>query len=304
VKPTESVRRLVAPPRLYVCGHSARELDRLEIQGAYFRDITRRFLRAAGLRAGMKVLDIGCGAGDVSLVAAAMVGRSGRVLGIDRSARAVAVARARARRSGVTQAVFRVGDFRRMRGRPVDALVGRFVLMHQRDPAGALRGATRQVRRGGLVAMLESHLVGSTRGSHSLPHSPTYDRVLKWMISIIRAAGAHPDMGLRLHGVFQDAGLPGPRLWVQARGDGGRDAPVYEYIAESVRSMAPLAARLGISGLSRRDLEQMEQRLREDTERSDGVLVSPLVVGAWSRTGADRGGQEGRRQTARAAGRR
>src|SRR5213593_1077419 len=61
-------------PPLYVCGHSANELERLEIQGAFFEEITRNLLVAAGIGPGMRVLDIGCGAGDVSLLAADLVG--------------------------------------------------------------------------------------------------------------------------------------------------------------------------------------------------------------------------------------
>jgi len=265
----------------YVCGHSDRELERLEVQGAYFEEITRRFLKAAGLRAGMRVLDIGCGVGDVSFLAAALVGPRGWVIGVDRSAGAIATARARAVARGAGQVAFRVGEIERVRCGQVDALVGRFVLMHQADPARTLRAAARHVRKGGVVALLESHLVGSVRAVHSHPHAPVYHRVLKWMVKVIRSAGAHPDMGLRLRQVFLDAGLPAPRLWVQARVDGGREATVYRYIAESARSMAPLARRLGVTGLARRSLDTLEERLRKEVERSGGVITSPLVVGAW-----------------------
>jgi ubiquinone/menaquinone biosynthesis C-methylase UbiE len=41
---------------------------------------------------GMRVLDVGCGTGDVLFLAARLVGPTGAVLGVDRSAAAVAVA--------------------------------------------------------------------------------------------------------------------------------------------------------------------------------------------------------------------
>ena len=69
---------------LYVCGHSGGELERLEMQGDFFAGMTRSILADAGLVPGMRVLDIGCGAGDVSFLAAEMVGPSGWVMGIDR----------------------------------------------------------------------------------------------------------------------------------------------------------------------------------------------------------------------------
>jgi SAM-dependent methyltransferase len=78
--------------RPYALGYSPSELRRLERQGAFFRDLTEDVLKRAGLKGGMRVLDLGCGVGDTSLVAARLVGPSGVVVGVDRSAEAVDVA--------------------------------------------------------------------------------------------------------------------------------------------------------------------------------------------------------------------
>ena len=69
----------------YVLGHSDRELERLRRQGALFSDLTRDLLVRAGLKKAMHVLDIGCGVGDVSLIAADLVSQEGTVK--DRSGR-------------------------------------------------------------------------------------------------------------------------------------------------------------------------------------------------------------------------
>ena len=58
----------------YALGHSSRELDRLSFQGTVFAPYTRQLLTEAGLTAGMRVLDVGCGSGDVSFLAADLVG--------------------------------------------------------------------------------------------------------------------------------------------------------------------------------------------------------------------------------------
>jgi hypothetical protein len=65
-------------------------------QAAILRPITMRLLQGLGLSPGMKILDVGCGAGDVALLAAELVGESGEVVGIDRSESAIRAARARA----------------------------------------------------------------------------------------------------------------------------------------------------------------------------------------------------------------
>jgi len=49
---------------IYVLGQSSTEIQRLRNQAAMLRPITERLLRSAGIDAGMRVLDLGCGAGD------------------------------------------------------------------------------------------------------------------------------------------------------------------------------------------------------------------------------------------------
>ena len=78
-------RRPVTGENTYVCGHAPRELDRLALQSRIYEAVTRRLLVRAGVDAGHHVVDLGCGAGDVSLLAAAAVGAGGSVTGVDRS---------------------------------------------------------------------------------------------------------------------------------------------------------------------------------------------------------------------------
>jgi ubiquinone/menaquinone biosynthesis C-methylase UbiE len=76
------------------------------------------------------MLDIGCGGGDVTLLAAELVGPSGFVLGIDRSAEAVAATTRRAAIEKVRQVQFLASELDKLSSDdPFDALIGRFVLM-------------------------------------------------------------------------------------------------------------------------------------------------------------------------------
>jgi hypothetical protein len=61
----------------YPLGSGDEELARLEIQGRLLGPATRMIFAEAGIRPGMKVLDLGCGAGDVAFVAASLVGPDG-----------------------------------------------------------------------------------------------------------------------------------------------------------------------------------------------------------------------------------
>ena len=274
-------------PAHYLLGHDARELRRLDLQGALYRDVTLRALHDAGVRDGMRVLDIGCGSGDVSCLVAEVVGPTGRVLGVDRGEKAVGRARERAaaeRMSNVDFRVSEIGDLAQRRDEgSFDALVGRFVLMHQADPADVLAAAARHVKPGGVVVMIESWM-DLARARHSEPHSTLYDRIVHFKCEVVRSAGADVDAGGRLRHHFQRAGLPAPVCRLDARVEGGPDSAYYEYVEESVRSMLPEARRAGIAGFeTEEEVSHVATRLRDEMVRSGGVLVVWPVVYAFSR---------------------
>src|SRR5687768_7135143 len=100
-------------PSAYVLGHSDAELTRLIAQSHYYGELTEDIFRRAGIVEGMRVLDAGCGAGDVSFLVRAMIGPGGHVLGVDKSESAVAAARARASQAGLHNVEFQVADLER-----------------------------------------------------------------------------------------------------------------------------------------------------------------------------------------------
>src|ERR1700730_16333129 len=64
-----------AASRTYALGHTTEEVQRLERQDMYYRELTETFLLRAGLAPG--VPDIGGGGGDVALMAARVGGPAG-----------------------------------------------------------------------------------------------------------------------------------------------------------------------------------------------------------------------------------
>src|SRR5215475_13132076 len=80
----------------YVMGHNDRERHGLSAQAAILAPITEQLLRRAGVGHGMRIVDFGCGVGDVSMIAARLIGASGQVTGIDIDEAALSIARQRA----------------------------------------------------------------------------------------------------------------------------------------------------------------------------------------------------------------
>jgi tRNA A58 N-methylase Trm61 len=79
----------------YLFGRSAAELQRLARQAALVEPETEELFLRAGITAGMQVLEIGSGAGDVAMLVGRMIRPDGSVLGIERSADSVGLAAGR-----------------------------------------------------------------------------------------------------------------------------------------------------------------------------------------------------------------
>src|SRR5690606_21893055 len=143
----------------YTLGHTEQELDRLISQASFFGELTEHVLGLAGLEPGMRVLDVGCGPGDVSFLAARLVGPAGVVIGVDRAEPAIAAARAGADAAGLNNVHFLVADAAEVSlDAPVDAVIGRLILMHLPDPAAVLAHLRTLLVPGGLLVFQEMDL--------------------------------------------------------------------------------------------------------------------------------------------------
>ena len=171
--------------------------------------VRRRFLRFVPVRAGQRVLEVGCGTGSVARDLAGLVGPQGQVIGVDSSRTMLTAARALATAHPLR---------RRMRWRVADGMAlpfasGRFdaalaitVLLHVADPAAVVGELARVTRPGGRVGVQDQDF-----GTVAVTHP---DRALTERI--LTGVAAHmyeePHSGRRLPGLLRSAGLEGIRL--------------------------------------------------------------------------------------------
>jgi SAM-dependent methyltransferase len=271
----------------YAMGRTAHETGRLHRQGQLYGPLTRRLLEAAGIGPGLRVLDVGSGAGDVALLLADLVGPTGAVVGVDPNAEILAVARQRVAALGWTNVAFVEGDVRTaaLPG-PFDAAVGRFVLIWVREPVDVLRACARLVRPGGLVVFQEHDLQGFYR---AYPPSPLLERLQRLGMAFVERQGLDPWTAYRLHGAFEAAGLPRPQLREEAPLGGGPEWVGYETFADHYRSGEPFLVAAGVATREELGVDTLAERLRAEVVGQRGVLRCVPAVGAWARVPAPAG---------------
>jgi ubiquinone/menaquinone biosynthesis C-methylase UbiE len=264
----------------YALGHSLAEIQRLTNQAAMLRPITERLLRNAGIDAGMRVLDLGCGAGDVSMLAAELVGPAGSVVGIDRSQEVLNVANERVQETGLRQISFvraSVEEF--SADEPFDLVIGRYILVHQPEPVGLLRNAARLVRQGGALAFHEIRMGDDTKSS---PSVPLWDLTANLVRIALQSSVPNYHGADRLVEHFFEAGLPCPHLFCEKLVGGSADSPLYGSLAELLQTLQPRLERPSTMSAETIAIEGLESRLRDAVVEARSQIYGPAQVCAWA----------------------
>jgi len=269
------------PESAYVLGHTDHERRRLALQASLINPLTDAFLQRAGISAGMYVLELGCGIGEVSLIAARLVGPHGHVHCTDIDAAALEIARGRVRSAGHDHVTFeQIEVMQHAPARPYDAVIGRHILLHIPDALAVVKKAVGMVHTSGLIAFQEHDLSFYLRG---YPEMPLIFSTQEMMIDFWRRAMPRPNIGTQLFWLMQEAGLPPPECRLACVMDGGEYSPIYEWLAETARSLLPRMEALGITTAAALDCDTLCERMRQEALQKRGVVISSPLIGAFSR---------------------
>jgi SAM-dependent methyltransferase len=264
----------------YLLGHEEDELRRLEHQASMLAPATRIVLEQAGIEPGMRVLDLGTGAGDVAFEVAEMVGPSGSVLGIDQSASALRWAARRLEARDVSNVTFLHDDLHSVEiADSFDAVVGRLVLLYTPEPAGVLRRYAALVRKGGVVVAMEYEMLAAG----SIPSTPVSEQIVGWIAEAFRRSQLDASLGAHLEPIMRAAGLAEPTV-VGLQAYFSPDDPAGARLAAStVRTLLPVIERTGVATAEEVDIDTLEARCAKDLLDSCAVFKPPVLVGAWAR---------------------
>jgi SAM-dependent methyltransferase len=197
----------VTPEKEYVLGTHDEELARLGLQHRAWRQCAIAAWRSAGIGPGQTVLDVGCGPGYATMDLAEMVGRSGRVIAIDKSAKFLdALEAQRLERSlsniAVHMADLDNGDFPAVVN--ADAAWCRWVFAFLRQPQDVLNRVAATIKPGGAIAIHEYFDYSTWRAS---PRCPELEEFVSCVTASWRDSGGEPDIALSLPSWLEEFGF-------------------------------------------------------------------------------------------------
>jgi ubiquinone/menaquinone biosynthesis C-methylase UbiE len=263
---------------VYSLGSSPAERDRLRRQSAELQDHSALLLDRVGVAAQWRAIDLGCGPSGILDLLADRVGPAGRVVGLDFNPANVALAREFAAQRDLANVEVMQGDAHQT-GFPsasFDLVHARTLLVNIPDPAAVVAEMVRLARSGGWVAVLEPDVGGSV----CYPPHPAWDRLTQIFLSAQELDGADTFIGRRLPELFRRAGLAD--IGVEAKADIYPAENSRRTIrADLVASMRPKILAAGIA--SERELDEVDQAVREHLSDPDTLMLPHLLFLAWGR---------------------
>ena len=252
----------------YTHGHSAAVLSAHSRRGA--ADSAAYLL--AHLRAGMDLLDVGCGPASITADLAERVA-PGRVVALDAAAGALEAARATLRERGLCEQVeVTCGDVMALpfEDASFDVVHAHQVLQHLADPVGALAEMRRVTRPGGIVAVRDAVYSAMTW----FPEPAGMEQWRSVYMATARANGGEPDAGSRLLSWARAAGFAdasaSASTWCYAT-PADRAWQSQTWAQRCLTSFGPRAVELGLA--DRADLEAMAQAWRQWGDSEDAWFV-------------------------------
>jgi len=198
--------------------------------------------RLPHLRAGMRVLDVGCGPGSITLGLAAAVA-PGEVVGIDVQPSQVEKARALATQRGVTNVRFEASNVYELPfpDGSFDVAFANTVLQHLREPVRALAELRRVLRPGGIVGVRDR----DSGGNLIAPETPLLQQWFRLLDRVRQHNGVNFYIGRHHRRLLLDAGFVRAEASASIQSEGSLEAT--RQFAVSLKARIPGNARTALA---------------------------------------------------------
>jgi ubiquinone/menaquinone biosynthesis C-methylase UbiE len=238
-------------------------------------DFTRRLLADSGINTGMRILDVGCGTGDLSLLAAELVGGSGDVVGFDASESAIYEARNRISCKSFPMIHFIQSDIASLSqdiGK-FDAIIGRRILMYLENPVVSIKSLANFLKPDGIMVFQESDCSGSTLNGASMP---LHSKVQSWIWDTVSKEGGNTHIGMNLYSTMKASSLNVKYIKAEAvihTVETGSD------LAWVVKMMMDRIIRHGIATADEIGIDTLEKRLENEMKKENAIFIRDITFG-------------------------
>ena len=260
--------------RDYVLGTHDDELDRLGLQHRVWRPYVLDCWARAGITVGDRVIDVGAGPGYATTDLAEIVGRTGKVIAVERSHKFVQALRHRIEGMGLTNVEVHELDLMTgsLPGGPFDFSWCRWVAAFVRDPADLIAKLSGALKPRGVAIF---HEYGHYETWQYYPRLPHHEHFREQVISSWRESGGEPDSApgvldlLRKHGFAIRSARP--LVFCIRPGD-----YMWQWPVEFIEVYLP---RLRETGRIDGGFEQAVRAELESVEANpDSLMLTPLVL--------------------------
>lgn len=260
----------------YFLGYRRAEQERLQAQARQLAHESEWLFNQLAIGTGDRVVDIGCGPQGCLDLLAARVGSTGTVVGVERSADAVALAQAMVSENGLGNVEVIEGDARAT-GLPratFDVATARLVLVNVPQPEEIVREAVALVKPGGRVAFHEADYVAHVCD----PQLDEWTRAVELLDAYSRANAIDLYIGRKTPRLLRAAGL----VDVQVNPIVHIYPPGYQRRSILADFVENLRDRLVEGGFVEHDeLTSITQKITDHVADPNTTVVSHLFIQAW-----------------------
>ena len=262
----------------YPLGTDPLELERLGFQHQVWSPVTNAFFERLGVKPGMRVLDLGCGPGFVSLDLAQRVGPTGSVVALDEARHWTEWLALKAQERGfanVKTICARIQDADLQEG-SFDLVFSRWVFSFLSDPSGIAKSLARCLKPGGVLAIEDYN----HEGVSLFPESEGFRAVVRATRALYKSHGGDQFVMGRIPAIFAAAGLETVEIHPNVL-CGGPTSGVFRWADSFFPRFSAVYEQKGLMSAAERQLFLSEWETRKQNPLS--ILYSPMVVDAAGR---------------------
>ena len=212
------------------------------------------------------------------MLAARLIGPTGEVVGVERDATTLAMARSRVDKAGLSNVRFLEADVGLVpSSEPFDAVVGRLILEFMPDPGAIVGSLAALVRPGGVIIFQDACWGPWLQLTAPLP---LRGKCASIIYKAFERSGANMDMEFVLYRALQAAGLPAPRMRVEV--PVGDEPDIARWVYDLFCTLLPQMREEDLPNEMFGDLDTLQSRLEAERVAAKAFGACVGLVGAWS----------------------